>query len=140
MSSSSARVLLGLVIALLAGCGGGGGGGGATFTVDPKSLSFTATQGDAPPATQTLHVHLNDTSLDYGSGWEGGDPAWIHEDTFATFPPGTIDYNHVYRITTTALTPGTYSGTLLLRTSEPGSYAIVEEKKVLVTYTVTSPP
>jgi hypothetical protein len=131
----------------LAACGGGGDSANSssdtTFVTTPTAITFTATQNGPVPPSQTLHVHLNDTRLIYGSVWAGGNgPAWITEPTFAMidYSSHPSDWDHVYQITTTNLAPGTYTATLELRTSEPSATRplwLVEQKTVQVTYTVT---
>lgn len=142
---TSLRALLGIIVALVTACGDGGGADAdaTSFVVTPSSLAFTARQGDPAPPSQALHVHLNDTRLEYGSGWAGGTwPTWITETTFAMIPSHVSDWNHVFVVAAPTLPPGTYTGTLELRTSEPSSQwppPLVEKKTVRVTYTITAP-
>lgn len=139
MARGLARVMAGVLVALLGACGGGDD---TTFVPTPDSLAFTATQNGPLPPQRSVHIHINDMGLIYGSGWEGAtQPGWITEPTFAMIPSGLSDFDHVYAITTTALPPGTYRTAVEMRTSKPGPFppALVELRKVQITYTVLAP-
>jgi BACON domain-containing protein len=96
--------------------------------VSPTSLSFTATQGGANPATQTLSI----------SNTGGGTLSWTTSDNAAwlTLSPasGTGNGAVTLSVTTGTLTVGSYSATVTM--SAPGASSVT----VPVTFTVATAP
>ena len=141
------KALLLLVAAsvLLSSCGGGGGGdgggGGGTsdaFSLSASSITFTAPQGGAAPAAQSVTVSVLRGSV-----------------FVATSQSGAGQFSHNFQITTTTtgvinITPfaptnaGTTTGTITVRgCSNPtcdGSDVAGSPKTITVTYTVTPGP
>ncbi len=139
---------VGVLFAVFSACGGSGGGGGLDVT--PASLTFTATQGGALPAPQSIHVH-QDPSLVYGSTLEGNS-SWVHDDSFAMIDYSEPEFDQVFSANTTNLQPGTYSATLHIVIHKPAPQPagalpgapylpgpLVEEKFIPLTYVVTAP-
>ena len=118
-----------------------GGSNMATFTpagappvvlpsigVSPTNLSFTATQGGANPATQTLSISNTGTGT---LSWTASDnAAWL------TLTPasGTGNGAVTLSVTTGSLTAGSYSGSLILNATGASSVTVP------VTFTVTTAP
>ncbi len=140
---------VGALVAVFSACGDSGGG--QSLEVAPASLTFTATQGGARPAAQSIHVH-QDPSLVYGSTLEG-DSSWVHDDSFAMIDYSEPEFDQVFSVNTTSLQPGTYNATFHIVIHKPakqptggppgGPYIpgpLVEEKLIPLTYVVTAPP
>jgi len=131
------------------GGGSGGSGGYGMFTVTPEALTFTATQGGPLPPSQSVHVHRDDTYLQFGSSFpQGFPPPWLREDTFAHGDTTSSDFDLVFSIATSDLTPGTYATTYTAQNSQhdtcsaPGSCvpgATVAERTVEMTYVLSAP-
>jgi hypothetical protein len=60
------------------------------------------------------------------------------ETTFAQIPWELPEFDHVFVVTTTALTPGTYTGTYDINLYEKGPWPTprIDQRKVVFTYTV----
>lgn len=140
--------LVGILLAVCSACGGGGGGGGG-LEVTPASLTFTAVQDGPVPAPQSLHVRRGDPDLVYGYSFDDlYGPSWLRETTLAGIDTSLPEFDHTFAITTTHLTPGTYSARLVMRTTERAPYSgvgpyipgkTVDEQAVAITYVVTAP-
>jgi len=94
--------------------------------VSPKNLSFTATQGGANPATQTLSMsNKGDGTLSWTAA---GNASWL------TLSPasGTGDGAVTLTVTTGALTAGSYSATVTLNATGADSVTVP------VTFTVAT--
>jgi hypothetical protein len=133
----------GVCAAALAACGGGGGGGGSGgnttppggFTLSPNSLSYSGKANGPLPASQTITVHLSDSSsADVGVGYKSGvAPAtWLGSITTSGAAP---NFTFTIPIATTALAAGTYTTTLTVGTANTGG-AILQTQGVQVTYTL----
>ncbi len=96
--------------------------------VSPTNLSFTATQGGANPATQTLSI----------SNTGGGTLSWTASDNAAwlTLSPtsGTGNGAVTLSVTTGTLTAGSYSGTVTMNATGASSVTVP------VTFTVATAP
>jgi hypothetical protein len=94
----------------------------------PANFSFTATQGGANPATQTLSI----TNTGGGTlSWTTTDNAsWMTLSRVSGTNTGVV----IVSVITGATGPGTYNGTITL--SATGAASI----NVPVTFTVTAPP
>lgn len=97
-----------------------------TIGVSPTNLSFTATQGGANPATQTLSIsNTGDGTL----SWTASDNAsWL---TLSP-PSGTGDGGVTLTVTTGALAAGSYSATVTLTATGADSVTVP------VTFTVAT--
>jgi hypothetical protein len=96
--------------------------------VSPTSLSFTATQGGANPATQTLSISNTGTGT---LTWTASDnAAWL------TLSPtsGTGNGAVTLSVTTGTLTPGSYNGSVIMNATGASSVTVP------VTFTVATAP
>jgi hypothetical protein len=131
---------------LLASCGGGGGGdggggGGGTpdaFSLSASTISFTAPQGGAAPAAQSVTITVLSGSVFVDTS-QSGAGQFSHSFQITGTTTGVIN------ITPFAPTnPGTTTGTITVRgCSNPtcdGSDVAGSPKTITVTYTVTPGP
>ena len=129
-----------LVLAfLVASCGGGGGGGGspATFTLSTGSVSFSATQGGTPPASQNVIVTVTGGSVFIGTTQTGSGFSHFLQITGPTTGQITITPSQ-------PTTPGTFTGTIIVRGCPDqfcqGGNVSGSPKTISVTYTVAAAP
>lgn len=97
-----------------------------TVSVSPSSLTYTATQSAANPASQTVTVGVTGGTL----SWTASDnAAWLSVTPGTGSGSGTITAS----VNTASLTPGTYSGTITV------AGAGVTSQTVSVALTVNAP-
>jgi plastocyanin len=110
-----------------------------TIALSPTSLTFNATQGGSSPASQTVNVTnsgtgtLSGLSLDapaYGSGQPTG---WLAAALSGTTAPATVTVTS----STGALTAGTYTATIAVRSTATG--VTNSPQSISVTFNVASP-
>lgn len=127
-------ILLALVVAMA--CGGGGDGPSTSMTVTPGSLTFTAQQGAALPRSQSISFTYTGDGFMVGTPTGESLPSWANPYLASQSTKGgviTVD------ITSTQLTPGTYTMTLrFLAGLKDGSHLVTRD--VAITYTVTQAP
>lgn len=96
--------------------------------VSPTSFSFTATQGSADPAAQTLNI----------SNTGGGTLSWTTSDNATwlrrSLTSGTGNGTVTLSVSTATLTAGTYSATVTMNATGASSVSVP------VTFTVTTAP
>ncbi len=105
-----------------------------TIGLNPSSRTFTAVQNGTLPANQTVAITassgvinglLGNITVNNGSGW-----------LTATFTGGTTTPTVMtVQILTTSLTPGTYTGSIVI-----GAPGVAGSATISVTYTVTAAP
>ncbi|MFN7919853.1 MAG: malectin domain-containing carbohydrate-binding protein [Bryobacteraceae bacterium] len=102
---------------------------GPTLSLTPTTLSFTAVQGGANPATQSIAITNPGTGT---VDWTAvADQPWL-----AVTPSGTAPSTLVATVTTGALTPATYNATITV--TAPG--AAGSPKTIPISFVVSPPP
>jgi hypothetical protein len=119
--------------------------------VTPGALTFTAVQNGPLPAPQSIHVHRDDTTVNFGSYFNnnGIAPGWLRETSFAMVDTTVSDFDLDFAVITTDKTPGTYTTNYNTQLTKPGYCAptggpcipgdTVGQKTIVMTYIVTAP-
>lgn len=131
---STVLVILGI---LLSACGGGGStpnpGGG--FSASPGSLTFTALQGGALPASQIVRLTVTNPDATYvGVAFNGTAPSWLYTPTLSG---AGQNWSIVLQVSSTSLPPGTYTASLKAGIAK-ADQTIIATQDVAITYTVTT--
>lgn len=129
-----------VVCLALAACGGGGGGGdsasgsGGSLVITPTSFNFVAQQNGLLPAPQSLTGTFSETNVgQIVAGYPIGStpPSWLN----LTIPSNSSPFTVTVAPSTTALTPGTYSATVLVGTGTSNGN-VISIRSASVTYQV----
>ena len=140
-----ARLACAGLVLILAACGGGGGGGGggpdlstaSGLSVSPASVSFTAFQNGAIPATQNIQItisHPNAAFIGIGFPPSVTPPTWLDQSP-SRFNGAGNNWTLTAAIVTTSMAPGTYTTTLRVAIADAGQN-ILALRDVQVSYTI----
>jgi hypothetical protein len=133
------------------GAGGGGTTAGGAFVVTPAALTFTAVQNGELPAPQSIHIHRDNTTATFGSSWAdyGYAPSWLEDTSLARVDTTASDFDLDFAVSTTNLTPGTYSTSYTTQLTKSFYCAptggpcipvdVIGKKTIPITYIVTAP-
>jgi len=111
-------------------------GSGSGLTLSPTSIAFSAAQNGAIPSSQSIQVTMTDSSAAFVvAGYPQGAsvPSWM---TLSFSGAGT-QWSLQATITSTGLTPGTYSATLRVAIARSDE-SVIAYRDAQVTYTVAS--
>jgi hypothetical protein len=140
-----ARIACASVVLLLAACGGGGGGGGAPdpssapgITVAPTSLSFAAVHNGALPPTQSVSITISAPNAVFIGAAFPGAPSWLDESQ-GRLTGGGNTWTFTAAITSTTLTPGTYTTTLQIGIAD-ANQNLIAFRNIQISYTITATP
>lgn len=138
-----------IVASMLSACGGGGGGSGSgdsanpppsagvggDFTLTSNTVAFSGRAGQAPPAPQSLTLHLLDRKATaVGAAYVAPQtkPSWLEVAITGTAP----DYNVTLTATTAGMAIGAFSATVTLGTAD-ASGNVLKSRDVNVSLVVT---
>lgn len=130
------------VCLVLAACGGGGGGGdsapgsGGSLVITPTSFNFVAQTNGALPLPQSLTGTFSETNVgQIVAGYPIGTipPTWLN----LTIPSNSSPFTVTVAPSTTALSAGTYSATVLVGTGTSNG-TVISIRSASVTYQVGS--
>lgn len=120
----------------LSGCGSEGVSNGTGLSVTPTSLSFSADQGAATPATRYINAtisHPDAAAIAAGYPGDSSVPGWMSLSLTGSGSNWTVGVS----ITDTSLAPGTYHATVRVVIYNSGSYPLAY-RDVSITYTVSA--
>jgi hypothetical protein len=141
-----ARAACAGLVLFVAACGGGGGGGGGApdlstapgITVAPTSLSFAAVHNGALPPTQNISITISAPNAVFVGAAFPGAPSWLDKSQ-ARLTGGGNNWTFTAAITSTFLTPGTYSTTMQIGIAD-ANQNIIAYRNVQISYTITATP
>jgi len=108
--------------------------GPVTITVSPQSLSFTASAGGSPPASQKITVSNSTGPAQFSVGTTSTPNGWLSVDTMSATTPKDVNVS----VNAQGLAAGTYNGSITI--TQAGSSTPAQTVGVTLTVTAVQPP
>jgi uncharacterized protein (TIGR03437 family) len=108
--------------------------GPVTITVSPQSLSFSASAGGSPPASQQITVSNSAGPAQFSVGTTSTPSGWLSVDTMSATTPKAVNVS----VNPQGLSAGTYNGSITI--TPAGSTTPAQTVPVTLTIAAVQPP